>query len=515
MKPILILGAGINGASLARELVLHRRDVVVVDSDDIASGTTAYSSRLIHGGLRYLEYADTALVRESLDERARLLKLAPDFVRPLEFQIPVERRLGGFFDALGKLFLGGKYRAKSKRGEWLVRAGLWFYDFFAGKSLPKSRTVTIAGGRRADLAPRYTKLCTYYDGQMPYPEQFAVALLADARQAAAEQGTRFEVLTYRNVAIEGAEVVVTDTLDEAAPIRFEPAAVVNASGPWGDATLAGLKLADKQLIGGTKGSHIVVFRDDLRAALTTGDGTAAATRDAAIYAEAADGRPVFILPFAAAECNNGVLIGTTDLPYQGNPRDAVATDAELDYLIGLANDVLPGIGLTRGDVALHYAGVRPLPYVDASTPAAISRRHAVVPRQGAPWPTWTLVGGKLTTCRALAEEAAAVVLRTLEPDQIPRRPPVSRERPIPPVIGYAADREAVRNVIRTLWVRRLDDLVERRLMLLFARELSRAKLEDLADLLIEEGRLRAAERDEAVERTIKRLRDHFGRTVDP
>jgi glycerol-3-phosphate dehydrogenase len=511
LKPILILGAGINGAALARELVLHGRDVVVVDAEDIASGTTAYSSRLIHGGLRYLEYLDTHLVRESLDERARLLKLAPDFVRPLEFQIPVERRLGGFVDALGKLVLGGKYQAKSRRGEWLVRTGLWFYDLFAGKSLPKSRTETIAGRRREHFASRYSKLCTYHDGQMPYPEQFTVALLADAREAAAAARTHFEVLTYRDVALSGSAVVVTDRLGEAEPIRITPAAVVNASGPWGDLTLAGLKFNGKQLIGGTKGTHIVVFRNDLRAALTTEDCRGGSTQDAAIYAEAGDGRPVFILPFAATERNDGVLIGTTDLPYHGDPRDAVATDVELDYLIGLTNDVLPGIGIDRSDVALSYAGVRPLPHADASTPAAISRRHAVVEMPDAPWPAWTLVGGKLTTCRALAEEAAAIVLRKLE---LPTKP-VSRERAIPQVIGAADDREAVRSVIRSLWVRRLEDLVERRLMLLFARNLSRAKLTKLADLLVEEGRLRAKDRDEAIERTVKRLRDHFGRTVDP
>lgn len=511
MKPILILGAGINGAALARELVLHGRDVMLVDSDDIASGTTAYSSRLIHGGLRYLEYLDTYLVRESLEERARLLKLAPDFVRPLEFQIPVERRLGGFVDALGKLVLGGRYRAKSKRGEWVIRLGLWFYDFFAGKSLPKSRTETIAGARRKLISPRYTKLCTYYDGQMPYPEQFTVALLADARRAAAEQRTTFEVHTYRHVDLDGSEVVITDKLGEAEPIRFEPAWVVNASGPWGDATLVDFKLHERRLIGGTKGTHIVVFRSDLRAALTTNDAAGSVPRDAAIYAEASDGRPVFILPFADATRNDGVLIGTTDLPYDGDPREAVATESEIDYLIGLVNDVLPGIGITRSDIALSYAGVRPLPYADASTPAAISRRHGLAALHSLKWPAMSLVGGKLTTCRALAEEAAERVLsKRGEPVK-----PVSRERPIPQVIGDATDREAVRNVIRTLWVRRLEDLVERRLMMLFARRLTRTTLEELADLLVEEGMLRAAERDGAIERTITRLRNHFGRTLDP
>jgi glycerol-3-phosphate dehydrogenase len=509
LKPILILGAGINGAALARELVLNGLDVVVVDSADIASGTTAYSSRLIHGGLRYLEYADTALVRESLAERARLLKLASEFVRPLEFQIPVERRLGGFLDAAGKLVLGGKYKPRSRRGLWLVRTGLYFYDKFAGSSLPGSRTLEITGRRRELFAPRFTKLCAYYDAQMPYPEQFVAALLDDARRAAVDAGTRFEVHNYSRAALAGAEVVVSDEANGHERSRCEPAAVVNASGPWGDTTLAALGFSGKPLIGGTKGSHIVVFRDDLRAALTTSHDGGATTHDAAVYAEAGDGRPVFILPFTDPARGAAALIGTTDTPYTGDPAEAVATEAEIEYLLALANDVLPGIKLTRGDVALHYAGVRPLPHVDAATPAAISRRHAVVEVPNAPWPAWTLVGGKLTTCRALAEEAAGEVLATL--NRAPNH--TSRERPIRQVVGDAHDREAVRSVIRSLWVRRLEDLVERRLMLLFARDLSRTALAELADLLVEENVLRASERNEAIESTCRRLREHFGRTI--
>ncbi|MCE9604965.1 MAG: FAD-dependent oxidoreductase [Planctomycetia bacterium] len=531
MNPILIIGAGINGASLARELVLDGLDVIVVDSGDIASGTTAYSSRLIHGGLRYLEYADTALVRESLEERARLLRLAPDFVRALEFQIPVERRLGGFIDAVGKLVLGGRYRPKSRRGLWLVRTGLFFYDQFSGKtSLPRSSTQPIDDRRRTLLAPRYRNLCTYFDGQMPYPERFVAALLADARRAAEQAGTQFEVRTYSHVAVEGSTVVVTNSdtaqVDNSAPLRFEPAAVVNASGPWGDATLETLGFPSRKLIGGTKGSHIVVFHDALRAALQAADVREGSLRDAAIYAEAADGRPVFILPFG-----EGVLIGTTDMPYVGDPAIAIASEAEITYLLELTNDVLPGIGLVRSDVALHYAGVRPLPYADASTPAAISRRHSVVELSAAPWPAWTLVGGKLTTCRALAEEAAGIVLRKLNRAATH----VSRERRIENILedgpeetaklagdgdrravaGTAFSRGVVRRAIRTLWVQRLEDLVERRLMLHFARHLSRTTLDELAELMIEERKLRPDDRDEAIERTCRRLRTHFGRSVEP
>ncbi|MBA4017983.1 MAG: hypothetical protein C0483_12485 [Pirellula sp.] len=512
VQPVVVIGAGINGAAAARELALSGLDVVVVDAADIASGTTAYSSRLVHGGLRYLEYADTALVRESLAERERLVTLAPDFVRPMEFRVPVERRLGGFVDGLGKLLLGGKYKPRSRRGLWVVRFGLWWYDLLAaGSSLPKSHVIRIGTNFLHPPAKRYHWLCAYSDAQMRYPEQFTVALLADARRAAEEQGSHFTVHNYARVEREGKRLRIFTRAG--AVEEFEPAAVVNAGGPWGDDVTQALGCGHRRLLSGTKGSHIVVFRDDIRRTL---DG-------AALYAEASDGRPVFIIPFGEA-----TLIGTTDLPYEGDPATAVASEAEIDYLLDLAGNVLPSCPLTRGDVTLHYSGVRPLPFTDASTPAAITRRHAIVEHPDMPWPTLTLVGGKLTTCRSLAEETAGAVWKKLLGGPTSKSPTAnSRTRPIPPalanggtitderrVVGADLSRGFVREVIRTQWVHTLDDLIERRLMLLFARELRRATLEELAELLVEERVLAEGTADKAVAQTSERLRAHFGRTVE-
>jgi len=512
---IVVLGAGINGAALARELVLLGLDVALVDSGDIAGGTTAYSSRLIHGGLRYLEYGDFELVRESLAERNRLLRLAPQFVRPLEFHVPTTTRGGGWFDSAVRYFGFARPGKKpARRGAWLVRTGLFWYDRLArGSAMPNSRLQPRESARHGGFAPEYRWFCSYHDAQMPYPEQYTAALVVDAVRAAGDTG-RFRVHTYARATIDGNRLVVTPSEGRGDVVVYSPAAVVNAGGAWADRTLAGLGVASPRLIGGTKGSHLVTFRDDLRRILA----------GAAVYAEADDGRPVFILPFG-----EGTLIGTTDLPYDGDPADAVATPAEIDYLLKLTNSIFPELRLATDDVALHYAGVRPLPYADRTVPAAVTRRHAVTEQTGAPWPCYSLVGGKLTTCRQLAEDAASVVLRRL--GAVPR--PVSHDRELPadcyatpPAAGpsYPADeadpaarasaRAEVLDVIARTFVRRLDDLVERRLMLLFARRLRRSTLGELTRLMVEAEVLDPADQEAEIERTVARLANHFGRRLD-
>ncbi len=518
-QQVVVLGAGINGAALARELVLHGLDVALVDSGDLAGGTTAYSSRLIHGGLRYLEYGDVELVRESLAERERLLRLTPQFVRPLEFRVPTTSRAGGWIDSAARYFGFTRTGKKpARRGMWLVRAGLFWYDRLAGQSqMPGSRVLRRDAASFGAFDPRYRWFCAYHDAQMPYPEQFTAALVVDAARAAEGSG-RFRCHTYARSSIDGDRLVVADDEGRGAAHAYSPAVVVNAGGPWGDQTLQSLGIASRRLIGGTKGSHLVTFREDLRRNLG----------GAAVYAEAPDGRPVFILPFG-----EGTLVGTTDLPYDGDPADAVATPAEIDYLLGLVNSMFPDLRLTNDDVALHYAGVRPLPFADRTVPAAVTRRHAVVEQTGAPWPFYTLVGGKLTTCRQLAEDAATTVVKLLGRELRP----VSRERDLPPECyatppaagpswpgeswqagGSAgvdqSTRAAVLEVIRRTYVRRLEDLVERRLMLLFARRLERRMLVELAELMAEAGVIDVNAKEAEVERTVRRLSTHFGRRLD-
>ena len=300
-EPVVVLGAGINGAAVARELVLNGVPVIVVDRADIAGGTTAYSSRLIHGGLRYLEFGELSLVWESLQERRRLLELAPHLVRPLELQIPLARRGGGWARAARTLW-GGRTSAADPRGLWLVRSGLWAYDLMArGSQLPGHRVLKVgAPGAVPVEADRFGWLCAYWDAQLLFPERLAVALLEDARQAAEQAGCEFSLYTYHQVRRCERRLEIRPVgRDAAEPVRVvQPAAVVNATGAWVDWTLRGLEVTASRQIGGTKGSHFLTYHRPLCDALA-GRG---------LYAEAQDGRPVFVLPLGTA-----ALVGTTDL----------------------------------------------------------------------------------------------------------------------------------------------------------------------------------------------------------
>jgi glycerol-3-phosphate dehydrogenase len=504
-KPTLILGGGINGAALARELALNRQSVWLVDTADLASGATAYSSRLIHGGLRYLEFAEFSLVKESLAERGRLLKLAPHLVRPLRLFIPVRNHWGGFTQAAGKFLgvaIGGKKAAH--RGLRVVQAGLWLYDRYArGDDLPDRSLHRLdePGVPRvnAELAQR---LWAYSDAQITYPERLVIDFLVDARRLATENGTELRVFPYRRAKLAGdgrtVEIRATNGNAPEAFATIQPAAIVNATGAWVDQTLARLPVASPRLMGGTKGSHFLTFQPQL-AELLGGH---------AIYTEARDGRPVFVLPFL-----QGTLVGTTDLPFSGDPATALATDEELDYLLAAANDILPEAKLTRGDIAMHCCGVRPLPFVDAKTPAAITRRHQLVWNDQSPVPLLSLVGGKLTTCRSLAEEATAAVLGRLGLAVEAN----SQDRPIPRTpVDDCLLREPTAWVsaavwaIEQEWATCLEDLVERRLMWHLSPDLSRTKLGELADILIQQGRLAVGDKAAAIERCAEHLASRYG-----
>ena len=508
---VLVVGAGINGAAVARELTLNGVSVVVVDANDIAFGATSRSSRLIHGGLRYLERGDVALVRESLRERTILLKTAPQFVRPLRLRIPVRRRLGGLVwsvltfcgwdrSRLSRFWLQCFPNAR-ERGLYVIQLGLWMYDRLAGTAVGWDQhsagppiCFTNGGPALRWSHPTYPFSCEYFDAQILSPERFTIALLDDARQLAQQKSLTFDVYTHTLAEFHGHEVRLIDRLGRNAPITLQPDVIINATGAWGDATLANWHIGSPRLFGGTKGSHFVTTNRDLRAAL--GDG--------GVYAEASDGRMVFVLPFGKGQ----TLIGTTDEPFDARPETAVAEPREIDYLIDLVNEVVPSARLTREDVVMSYSGVRPLPFGRADSPSSIPRGHWIEENTRGAIPILTLIGGKLTTCRALGEEVADRVLSRLRVPRIAS----SRARPIAesrsPKAGIPT--HLVRDVIKHEWVRTLSDLVERRMLLLFDPAFDQQRLHKLARLLADEGVIRSDQIDSEVTAAAERLETIYG-----
>jgi glycerol-3-phosphate dehydrogenase len=548
---VLILGAGINGCALARELALNGVSVWVVDCADIAAGATAGSSRLVHGGLRYLEYGEFDLVKESLAERARLVRLAPQFVRPLQLWIPVASRLGGAIGAIGRFF-GWKYwpAPKAQRGVVLVRAGLAFYDAYAhDPHWPKYSIARTSqpGTMRVD-AKKYRWLLSYFDAQVAFPECLSAALLEDARNISEVQGLDFRVLTYSKATLCGQTVQILPIAEElGTSATVDPAVIINATGAWVDETLEQLRVPSERLVGGTKGSHFFTFNRRLRDALQC----------QGIYAEASDGRPIFITPL-----DDAVLVGTTDVPFEGSPEKARASEAELHYLLNAVNAILPEVRLAWSDIDFHTSAVRPLPRVTAATTGAITRRHALVKNEAAEVPLYSIVGGKLTTMRSLAESTTATVLAELGRSTTVN----SRNRHIPGGEDYPPDADALTERLREIaqrtgfsadsaravwrlcgsqtekyltktgdhellpdtdlpcsyaraaierqWASTLADLVERRLMLLYHQRLTRACLARLAELLVETGRLAAVEVDSAVTCEIERLVARYGKRIE-
>jgi glycerol-3-phosphate dehydrogenase len=389
---LAIIGAGINGTGIARDAAMRGLRVLLLDKADISSGTTSWSTRLIHGGLRYLEHFEIGLVRESLRERERLLDIAPHLVKPLPLVIPI-------------------YEG-DERGPWLIRLGMIAYDVLSfDKSLPGHRMYSPEGalGLAPGLNPEGLRgAAVYYDAQVEYAERLALENALSARNHGAIVRTYCRV---DNLILEGGSVrgVEYTDLRDSSVHSARAAVTINAAGPWVDEVLAGVEWPGERMIGGTKGSHIVV-------------GEFPGAPRHALYVEAReDHRPYFIVPW-----NNLYLIGTTDVRYEGDLDRVEADESEIEYLIGETNRVIPRAGLTRAQVLYTYAGIRPLPYREDGEEGAISRRHFIhdhAPRLGG---FLSIVGGKLTTYRNLSEQAVDAVYRKLG-----RRAPASRTAHLP------------------------------------------------------------------------------------
>jgi glycerol-3-phosphate dehydrogenase len=396
---VLIVGGGINGVGLLRELALERVDALLVEKSDFASGASSASTRLIHGGLRYLENGEFRLVKESLRERARLLKNAPHYVRPLPITIPIFGWAEGLLSAPAR-FLGLKV-PPGNRGALLCKIGLSLYDLLAGKQavLPthqfKSRHASL--GARPQLNPEIVCTAIYYDAWISYPERLCVELVLDAES----QCSAARALNY--VRLEGAKGDKVFLEDEITGQRLEvrPRIVVNATGAWIDFTNRALG-RQTQYIGGTKGSHLVLDHPELLAA----------TQGHMLYFANADGRICIFYPFYGR-----VIAGSTDIPVS-DPETAFCEEDEVDYILESVGLVFPAIPLLRDrcNIVYRFCGVRPLPRSDASTPGEISRDHSceiIQAGNGIDFPVYSQVGGKWTDFRAFGEQVADQILKHL------------------------------------------------------------------------------------------------------
>lgn len=375
---VAIIGAGINGAGIARDAALRGLKVIIFDKHDMCSGTSAVSSRLIHGGLRYLEHAEIPLVYESLHERRHLRRIALHLVRPLRICIPI-------FEA-------------ARRGPLLIRLGMIAYDLLSfRKSTPNHEMLDRRQIQAEEPGLRRDGLlgaARYFDAQIIFAERLVLENLIAARSAGALVKTHCEVRELRTSAGRVSAVVYVDASGTEHEVSVS--SIVNASGPWVDQVLELAPRRAKKFVGGTKGSHIVVGRFP------------GAPSDAFYVEAAADGRPFFIIPW-----NDQYLIGTTDIRYDGDLDNIRASRAEVDYLLAEANRVFPDANLGLGDIHFAYAGVRPLPYRKKGPESAITRRHIIKINRQIAKGLLSIIGGKLTTYRNLAEQTVDKLARIL------------------------------------------------------------------------------------------------------
>ena len=395
--PVLIIGAGINGCGVFRDLCLQGIDCLLIDRGDICGGASAAPSRLIHGGIKYLETGEFRLVRESAIERNRLLRNAPHFVKALETVVPVQSWLGGIIPSALR-FLGFNTKL-SDRGALITEIGLRIYDAFSRKvqALPDHRFFWPKKLRTEypTFAPEIIAAGLYYEGRITHAERLGLELVMDGLVTNAGSSLR----TYTTAKHEngGQEIALTDLIsDETHSITAD--VIINAAGAWIDKVNAGLGITSQHM-GGSKGSHLIIDHPKLVAAL----------KGRMIYFGTADGRVNLVYPFFGH-----VLIGSTDIPVK-DPDEAVCSSEETSYLINVISEIFPSIAISRDQILLSYCGVRPLPRSEGKAVGAVSRDHAIA-RDELPQtqvPVLSLIGGKWTTFRAFAAQSADLVLAHL------------------------------------------------------------------------------------------------------
>ncbi len=394
----VVIGGGINGIAAYRDLALQGLRVLLVERNDFSSGCSAAPSRMIHGGLRYLENGEFGLVAESLRERDALLTLAPHMVHPLPTTIPIFSTFSGLFNAAAT-FVGSGGKPAS-RGALAIKAGLMLYDFVTRKNriLPRHtfRNARKTLQRWPGLTPGIRYSATYYDAWISQPERLALELLIDTRADAPQS----IALNYAEFVRAGGDYrLKVEGTDETLPVR--PRIIVNATGAWIDETIGALTTTQaagraKPIVSGTKGSHLILANEALLKALN----------GHMIFFENADNRVCILFPFLGR-----VLAGSTDIKLD-RPERVRCEPEERDYILDAVRQVFPHISIDHSDIVYSFSGIRPLPRSDAAFTGRISRSHFIHRVEGDP-PQLCMIGGKWTTFRAFGEQVTDEALAFL------------------------------------------------------------------------------------------------------
>ena len=380
---VVVIGGGINGVAVARQCARAGKHTLLVEQNDFASGVTSRSTRIIHGGLRYLEHGEIELIRESLRERQKLLRERSHLVHPMHFLLLLNET--------------------SQRSAMKVRAGLWLYQRMAGKRPGEDSTEMelkrIEGA--LDAGHRWS-FFNYEDAQCEFPERLVAEWLMEAVDAGAVVRNHMEVLAVDLAHGRARGVLLRDQIT-GRDARVDAGWVINCTGPWADRVCQRSAIRmPKPLLGGVRGSHIVLPRFP-------------GSPSAALYTEAVDGRPIFVLPW-----NDQILVGTTEVADNGDPAKTVPSPEEISYLIRSAAQLFPKAKISAHSVKHAFAGIRPLPYSPKNRPSAVTRRHILHDHidDGAAH-MLSVIGGKLTTAASLARECARKIgLNVAESDTV-------------------------------------------------------------------------------------------------
>jgi glycerol-3-phosphate dehydrogenase len=394
---VLVIGGGINGISAFRELALQGINVVLLERDDFCSGASAALSRMVHGGLRYLENGEFRLVRQSLQERDRLLKNAPHCVSPLPTVVPISSWFRGTLPTIASFF--GMQVKPHRRPGLMIRAGLLLYDLLArnSRTMPRHSGLSRAALRR--MVPGVTESAVggvlYFDARVSLPERLGLEMILDT-----EADTEARAFSYTEImGSEDGKIRWRDRLTGASG-SIAPRVVINATGAWVDIVGSAIEPgANAKRVHGTKGSHLMVRNPELQAALG----------DHMVYYENDDGRICIAFAHAGA-----AMVGSTDILID-DPDTAVCLEDEKAYMLEALANVLPAITIKDDQIVHTFTGVRPLPVSKEGATGRISRDHSVdvEPAGRNPFAMLTLIGGKWTTFRVFGEEVADLALAEL------------------------------------------------------------------------------------------------------